>query len=80
MQGPGSTTAKGSHAPPNKTIFKQTTHMVGKIKGCGRERPGFSPRLSAYITGAHLLEHWAALRRVEAPPVEGPFCVKGTRG
>lgn len=78
MQGPRSTTAQRSNAPPNQTIFKQITRMVRKIKGCRKERPGFSPRLSAYITGVHLLEHWAALKRVKAPPVEGPFCMKGT--
>lgn len=80
MQDPGSTTAQRSHAPTNKTILKQITHMAGKIKGCGREKPGFSPRLSAYITGVHRLEPWVALRRVKAPPGEGLLCMKGTCG
>lgn len=69
-----------SIVPGNKIILKQIIHTVGKIKVWrDRERPGISSHLSGYITRVHLLEYWAALRRMKAPPMEGLFCSEGNR-
>lgn len=78
MKVPRSTTANRNNAAQNKIIPKQITCLVRKIKGCrDRERPEFCPHLPSYITEVNLFQHWAFLRRIKAPPMEGWLCIKG---